>query len=177
MSDGDVSFMREALAQAERGLAANEMPIGAVTVLDGEIISAAHWRYSADALLDHADVVALRAAERDPRLEAGRRRDVTLYVTMEPCLMCMGAAMSFRVGRIVYSLEAPLDGAGDVVDVWRPRLGHPPRGYQVYAIPEIVGGVCRDESLALMRTYVERNPDLPWAEATLPGFHYAQPAG
>jgi tRNA(adenine34) deaminase len=165
MSD-DITFMREALAQAEQGLAANETPVGAVTVLDGEIVSAAHWRYRPDGLLDHAEVVALREAER---------RDLTLYTTLEPCLLCMGAAMSFWVGRIVYALEAPLDGASNVIDVWQPRLGHPPPGYQVYAVPEIVAGVCREEALTLMRTWVARNPDLGWAPAMLPAFTYSEP--
>lgn len=168
--------MREALAQAEQGLAANEMPIGAVTVLDGDIISAAHWRYRPDALLDHADIVALREAERHPQVPGRRRRDVTLFLTLEPCLMCLGAAMSFGVGRIVFALEAPLDGAGGVTEIWQPQLGHPPRGFQVYAVPEVVGGVCRDQALALMQTYVERNPDLPWAKAMLPGFSYPDSA-
>jgi tRNA(adenine34) deaminase len=172
VGDHDVRFMREALAQAERGLAANEAPIGAVTVLDGEVVSATHWRYRPEGLLEHADIAALRQAERDPRVRGGRRRDVTLYVTLEPCLMCMGAAMSFLVGRIVFALEAPLDGATEVVRVWQPQLGHPPRGFQVYAIPEVAGGVCRDEALVQMRRYVERNPDIAWAKAMLPGFSY-----
>jgi tRNA(adenine34) deaminase len=100
---------------------------------------------------------------------------MSLYVTLEPCLMCMGAAMSSYVGRIVYALEAPMDGASNVTEVWQPRLGHPPRGFEVYAIPEVVGGFCREESLALMRTFVERNPDLDWAKAMLPGFSYPAP--
>jgi tRNA(adenine34) deaminase len=172
VADEDVRFMQEALAQAERGLAANELPIGAVTAIDGEVVSATHWRYSPAGLLEHADIAALRQAERDPRVQGARRRDVTLYVTLEPCLMCMGAAMSFRVGRVVYALEAPLDGASDVTRVWQPPLGHPPQGFQVYAIPDVIGGVCRDEALSQMRTYVERNPELAWAMAMLPGFAY-----
>lgn len=171
VSNDDVVFMQAALAEAEQGLAANETPIGAVSVLDGEIISATHWRYRPDGLLDHAEIVALRKAGRDPRTH-GRRREVTLYTTLEPCLLCMGAAMSFCAGRVVYALEAPLDGASNVADVWQPQIGHPPQGYQVYAIPEIVGGVCREEALAFMEAYVERNPNLPWAPAMLPGFTF-----
>jgi tRNA(adenine34) deaminase len=172
MQSDDSAFMRAALAQAEEGLAANEMPIGAVSVLDGEIISAVHWRYRPDGVLDHADIAALRAAERDARVGGERRRDVTLYLTMEPCLMCLGAAMSFGVGRIVYALEAQVDGAARVLDVWEPALGHPPRGYRIYTVPEIDGGVCRDEALALMEAYVERNSGMPWVKAVLPGFSY-----
>jgi tRNA(Arg) A34 adenosine deaminase TadA len=130
----DVRFMRAALAEAERGLAANEQPIGAVTMLDGEIVSATHWRYRPDGLLDHADVVALRA-ERDSGIHRRRRRDVTLFVTLEPCLMCMGAAMSFRVGRIVFALEAPFRRR----ERRRGRLAasarSPAARLQVYTIP------------------------------------------
>jgi tRNA(adenine34) deaminase len=164
--------MQEALAQADEGLEANDVPIGAVAALHGAVLSATHWRYRPTALLDHADILALREAERDPRLKQHPRRAVTLYVTMEPCLMCIGAAMSFGVGRVVFALEAPMDGASAVTELWEPALGHAPAGYQVYSRPTIVAGVCRDEALDQMRRYVERNPNLEWAKAMLPGFRY-----
>jgi tRNA(adenine34) deaminase len=169
--DTDERFMTEALAHAERGLEEDEMPIGAVVVLDGDVVGAAYWRYEPDGLLDHADVVALRMAEKDVRIQ-GRRGETTLYVTLEPCLMCLGAAMSFGVSRVVFALEAPMDGASAVTRRWQPRLGFPPPGYQVFSNPAIVGGVCRDASLALMRTYVERHPESRWLQAMLPGFSY-----
>jgi tRNA(adenine34) deaminase len=60
--ESDARFMNEALALARRGLDADEMPIGAVVVFDDEIVASEYWRYSPDALLDHAELVALRAA-------------------------------------------------------------------------------------------------------------------
>lgn len=165
--------MREALSLAQRGLDEDEMPIGAVVVLDDEVVGSGFWRYRPDGLLDHSDLVALRAAEKHPRIQGHRRRTV-LYVTLEPCLMCFGAAMSFGIGRIVFALEAPLDGASAVTTHWRPRLGFPPPGYQIFSNPEVVGGVCRDASLALMQAYVERHPEDEWLQTMLPGFSYPE---
>jgi tRNA(adenine34) deaminase len=162
--------MREAIRLAEEGLAAGDQPIGALVALDGDVVASARWS-SRGGRLDHAEVVALRAADGDARLR-GRRREASLYTTLEPCLMCMGTAMSFLVGRIVYALEAAPDGAGEIADVWQPDLGHPPAGYRVYAVPEVVGGVCRDASLALAVAFAERHPELPWAQAFVPGFRY-----
>lgn len=167
----DERFMREALGLAERGLNEGEMPVGAVVVLDDAIVSSGYWRFSRDGLLDHAEMLALRRAEKDARI-LGRRPDVTLYTTLEPCLLCMGAAMSFMLARIVFALEAAYDGAGNVTNVWQPKLGYPPEGFRLFSNPDVLGGICRDEALALMRAYVERNPDNPKLEVMLPGFSY-----
>jgi len=175
LAESDERFMNEALALARRGLDEDEMPIGAVVVLDDEVVGSGYWRYQPGGLLDHADVVALRAAEKDLRIQ-GHRRLATLYVTLEPCLMCFGAAMSFGAGRIVFALEAPFDGASTVTAHWQPQLGFPPPGYQIFSNPEVVGGVCRDASLSLMRAYVERHPENAWLEAMLPGFSYPHAA-
>jgi tRNA(adenine34) deaminase len=167
---GDETLMREALRLAEEGLAAGDQPIGAIVALGDEVVSAARWTLRPGALLDHAEVVALRAADGDPRVR--RRGEATLYTTLEPCLMCMGTAMSFLVGRVVYALEAPADGASEIADVWQPDLGHPPAGHPIYAVPEVVGGVCRDESLALASAFADQHPELGWARAFIPGFRY-----
>jgi tRNA(adenine34) deaminase len=167
--------MEEALVLARRGLDEDEMPIGAVVVLDDEVIGSGYWRYRPDGLLDHSEVVALRAAEKDPRIQGHRRRTV-LYVTLEPCLMCFGTAMSFGIARIVFALEAPFDGASTVTERWEPLLGFPPPGYQIFSNPEVVGGVGREASLRLMEAYVERHPEDEWLEAMLPGFSYPEAA-
>jgi tRNA(adenine34) deaminase len=106
----DEELMAVALDEARRGLAAGEVPVGAVVVLDGEIIGRAH--NAPIALADptaHAEVLALR--------EAGRKRGnyrltgATLYTTVEPCPMCCGAALHARVGRVVYGATDPRAGA------------------------------------------------------------------
>jgi tRNA(adenine34) deaminase len=164
----DEEFMAVALAEARKGLAANELPIGAAVALDGEVLAATHWRIGEQPrLVDHAELVALRAAEDARPLGRADRGRSTLYTTLEPCLLCMGAAMSFLVGRIVYALEAPLDGASDVAEIWQPRLGHPRDGFP-YGLPEISGGVGRAASVALFQEFISRNPKAEWAKTFAP---------
>jgi tRNA(adenine34) deaminase len=84
--------------------------------------------------------------------------------------------MSFGTGRIVFALEAPFDGASTMANQWQPELGFPPRGFQVFSNPDVTGGVCRDQALDLMRSYVESHTDATWLQAMLPGFAYPDDA-
>jgi tRNA(adenine34) deaminase len=108
--DRDEKFMRLALAEAEKALQAGEVPVGAVVVRGGEVIASAH--NGPVGLKDpsaHAEILALRraaAAEGNYRL-AG----TTLYVTIEPCLMCAGALIHARVSRLVFGAPDPKGGA------------------------------------------------------------------
>jgi tRNA(adenine34) deaminase len=140
--------MREALAEAERGGAAGEVPIGAVVVIDGVIAGRAH--NAPVALRDptaHAEVLALREAAE----KAGNYRlpGATLYVTIEPCAMCCGALVNARVARVVYG--APDPKAGAVESLFRllddARLNHR---------VDAVGGVLAGESAALLREFFDR---------------------
>ena len=102
--------MAAALDEARRGLAAGEVPVGAVVVIEDEIVGRAH--NTPIALADptaHAEVLALRAAAR----QRGNYRltGATLYATVEPCPMCCGAALHARVGRVVYGARDPKAGA------------------------------------------------------------------
>lgn len=110
--------MVEAIAQARLGLAAGELPIGASAVLDGEIIARAHTRERSEGrLLVHAELLVLEDVDR-LRLSHGERRRVELHATAEPCLMCMGAAMSLFVGEVHYAHAVPGDGALGVMRRW-----------------------------------------------------------
>jgi tRNA(adenine34) deaminase len=108
--DRDEEFMRLALAEAEKALLAGEVPVGAVVVRGGEVIASAH--NGPVGLRDpsaHAEILALRraaAAQGNYRL-AG----TTLYVTIEPCLMCAGALIHARVSRLVFGASDPKGGA------------------------------------------------------------------
>ena len=103
-------FMRLALAQAALGQAAGEVPVGAVVVLDGEVAGRGYNRPvgSSDPTA-HAEVLALREAARG----RGNYRlpGATLYVTVEPCLMCVGAIVHARVATVVYGVDDPKGGA------------------------------------------------------------------
>jgi tRNA(adenine34) deaminase len=102
--------MRAALEQARRALAADEVPIGAVVVLEGRIVGEGYNQpISAVDPTAHAEVVALRAAART--IGNYRLTDALLYVTVEPCLMCVGAMIHARVREVVYGATEPKAGA------------------------------------------------------------------
>jgi tRNA(adenine34) deaminase len=141
--------MGAALEEAALGLDAGELPIGSVVVAGGEAVARAHWR-AADGLLAHPELIALQKANR---------RGVTLVTTLEPCLLCMAAAMFQFADRVVYALESPTDGGTRVGEVWDPAAG----SVAPYRFPEVEAGVLRDESAQLMREFLDRSPESPFA--------------
>jgi tRNA(adenine34) deaminase len=146
-------FMRKALDIARQGLEQGELPIGAVVVLNHEVIAAAHTREKAEGrLLVHADLLALEAADKLTPFP-GRRRDAALFVTVEPCLMCFGAAMSCFVGAVYYGVESPGDGAVSLIQSWQKQ----DEDFPAYQVPFTQGGILRDESVALFQDYVARH--------------------
>lgn len=108
----DTQWMEHALALAERAAAEDEVPVGAVVVLDGEIIGEGWNRpISTNDPTAHAEIVALRDAAQ--RVGNYRLTGATLYVTLEPCLMCTGAMIHARVARLVFGASDPKRGAVD----------------------------------------------------------------
>ncbi len=156
-------FMRHTLALAARALELGELPIAAIVTLDDEILSSSTASEQQEKrYLGHAELVTLEKADR-LGLSYDQRRRARLFTNLEPCLMCMGAAMSFFLGEIVYALESPGDGAVDLVLAWNRREEDIP-GYQV---PKITGGLLRAESIRLFEAYVDRHEPGPmrdWAE-------------
>lgn len=143
----DSDFMRRALELAQSAAQDNEVPVGAVLVLGDEVIG--EGRNGPVATHDptaHAEIVALRDGAR--RLGNYRLERTTLYVTLEPCVMCMGAALNARVARVVFGAWDQKAGAcGSVIDLSRePKLTH-----RIDAF----GGVYSDESAALLRQFFE----------------------
>jgi len=139
------TFMRAALDEARRALEAGEVPVGAIVVLDGQIIGRGfNQPISANDPTAHAEIVALRAASR----ARGNYRLVgtTLYVTIEPCLMCVGAMVHARVGTLVFGASEPKSGA--VVSSCRahelPSLNHR---------VEVVGGVLEEDCRAIIQEF------------------------
>jgi tRNA(adenine34) deaminase len=121
----DAVFMGLALDEARRAVAEGEVPIGAVVVLDGQVIGEGHNRPIAS--MDptaHAEIVALRQAAR--KLGNYRLPRATLYATVEPCPMCCGAVLHARLARVVYGATDPKAGA--VSSLYRllddPRMNH-----------------------------------------------------
>jgi tRNA(adenine34) deaminase len=155
--------MRYVLSLAAEALEHDEFPIAAIVVLDGEIISQGSTTERREKrYLGHAELVALEKADK-LNLSFDQRAKAVLFTNLEPCLMCMGAAMSFFLGEITYSLESPGDGAVDLVKSWIRKEEDIP-GYQV---PKITGGLLREESIRLFNQYVTRHEPGPmrdWAE-------------
>jgi len=110
--------MRHTLSLAAEALELGELPIAAIVVLDDRIIgSATTAEQREQRLLVHAELAALEQADR-LGLSLAERRKARLFTNLEPCLMCLGAAMSFFLGEIHYALESPADGAVDLVRAW-----------------------------------------------------------
>lgn len=144
VSGDDIRFMREAIAEAELARREDEVPVGAVAVRDGVIIARAHnTREGTRCATHHAEILAIEAACR--AIGGWRLPGVTLYVTMEPCVMCAGAAVNARIGRIVYGTADKRFGAlGSVTDIHALPLNH---------TFEVTGGVLGDETRELLTSY------------------------
>jgi tRNA(adenine34) deaminase len=141
----DEYFMRLALREASRALEHDDIPVGAVVVVDGEVLGTGHneRELRADPTA-HAELIALRDAARS--LGRWRVLESVLYVTLEPCAMCAGAVVLARVPRVVFGTADPKAGAaGSVLDVLaEPRLNHR---------PEVQSGLLAQECADLLRAF------------------------
>ena len=141
-------FMNEALAEAHRAFAMDEVPIGCVIVHDGTIIGrGANQRTTKKNPLAHGEIIAINQACQtigDWRLE-----ECTLYVTLEPCPMCAGAIVQARIPLVVYGAKSPKSGcAGSILDIFNePRFNHH---------VDVIQGVCEEECAALMSDFFKR---------------------
>jgi tRNA(adenine34) deaminase len=148
ISDRDLEFMQMALDQARLAPALGEVPIAAVIVMDGQLLSQVHnFREVWQDPTAHAEVVAIREAAT--RLKTWRLTGTTMYVTIEPCSMCAGAIIQARVSRLVFGARDPKAGAcGSVFNLpSERRLNHR---------VEVCGGVLELESQELMQTFFRR---------------------
>ena len=141
----DIGFMSIALEEARRAQNDGEVPVGAVAVSDGQVVGAGHnGPIAMNDPTAHAEILAIRAAAIT--LNTYRLVDVTIYVTLEPCVMCVGAMINSRVARIVYGARDEKAGAlGSVYDIGRDgRLNHR---------IEVIAGVMEAECAAMMREF------------------------
>jgi len=141
----DVTAMRAALVEARRATEHGDVPVGAVLVRDGVVIaSAGNQREQLNDPSAHAEVLALRAAAA--HLGTWRLDDCTLYVTLEPCVMCAGAIINARVGTVVFGAPDLKAGAlGSLYNIAAdPRLNHE---------PVVRHGVLAEESASLLHEF------------------------
>jgi tRNA(adenine34) deaminase len=139
--------MRVALVEAGQAAAAGEVPVGAVVVADGEVIATGHNRSICDSdPSGHAEIVALRVAAES--LGNYRLTNATLYVTLEPCVMCVGAIVQARISRVVFgAYDAKAGALGSAADLSESKaLNHR---------FEINGGLLGDECSALLKAFFQ----------------------
>ena len=141
----DQDYMRLALTEARLAEEAGEVPIGAVVVCNGEVIARAHNTRETDRNpAGHAEFSALLAAAK--ALDAWRLSDCTVYVTLEPCIMCAGLILQARIARCVYGAADPKAGAlGSLYEIHRDtRLNH------TFAVE---AGVLEDECASILKAF------------------------
>ncbi|HHY18456.1 MAG TPA: nucleoside deaminase [Firmicutes bacterium] len=141
----DRYFMELALKEAKKAYKLGEVPIGAIIVRENKVIAKAFNRREVDkSALSHAEVLAIKEACKE--LGGWRLIGCTLYVTLEPCLMCAGAIINSRIERVVYAADDTKAGA--IRSLYRvledPRLNH-----QV----EVVEGILKEESSSLLKQF------------------------
>jgi tRNA(adenine34) deaminase len=153
----DEGYIRNALDLAREAMKRNEVPVGALVVRRGAVLSAATNRTVRDQdPTAHAEILAIR--EASTKLDSWRLEDCTLYVTLEPCAMCAGAIVLSRLKRVVFGAWDEKAGmAGSVTDLLRhPRLNH---------VPEVRAGVLAEESAQLLAEFFEaQRASLPRVE-------------
>lgn len=145
MESKDTPFMIDALKEAQKAFLKNEVPIGAVAVSQGKIVARAHnLRESRNDPLGHAELLLLSKLSR--KLKTWRLTDLTIYVTLEPCLMCMGALLQARIKRLVFGTLDPKAGAcGSLFDLSQDqRLNHR---------IEVTSQVMQDECVGILKDF------------------------
>jgi tRNA(adenine34) deaminase len=144
----DQKFMALALSEAERASEKGEVPIGAVIVVDGRVVARGHnLRELNNDPTAHAEMIAIRKAAK--KLKSWRLANSTLYVTVEPCVMCIGAIILARVPRLVFGCCDPKGGAvGSLYDISNDkRLNHR---------VQVTSGVMAEEAQAILTGFFKK---------------------
>ena len=148
INEADIEWMQAALAEAEKAAVLGEVPVGAVAVLNGQIIGRGYNRKESDQdPTTHAELIALKEAAEF--LNNWRLIGVTLYSTLEPCPMCAGAMIQARLPRLIYGAKDLRFGAdGSILDIFtEPRFNHR---------VEVVSGVLEVEAAEMLQTFFRR---------------------
>ena len=141
----DTYFMKEALKEAKKAFLLDEVPIGAVIVINDKIVARGHnLRESKQDVLAHAEINAIRKLNK--KLKTWRLPGYKIYITIEPCAMCAGAILWSRLDEIIYGAKDPKGGAlGSSFNLFNvPNINHH---------PQIRGGVLEEECASLMKHF------------------------
>ena len=141
-------FIEIALKEAELALSEGEVPVGAVVTHKGIIVGRGHNLVEAEGKATrHAEIIALE--EASIKLQGWRLNDCEMYVTMEPCVMCIGAMINSRVTRVYFGCKDPRMGAcGSIFDL----SAHPSLPHSI----EVIGGLCEKEATELLQKFFKR---------------------
>lgn len=152
--------MKLVIDLAEEALQKNELPIACIIFHNDTIITQSHTSESADKrLLVHAEIKALMELDRK-KISAKEKMQMELYTNLEPCMMCLGAAVSSFVGKIYYALDAPSDGAAK----WAGETWDAHHTKSSFCLPVITSGILETESRALFKRYLNMHKEGPLAD-------------
>lgn len=143
-----IKFMKEALKEAKKAYEKEEVPIGAVIVKDGKIISRGHnLRESKKSALSHAEIIAIEKACK--KLQAWRLENCDMYVTLEPCAMCAGALINARIKNVyIGALEPKFGAVGSKIDLLR--------GVTFNHKINVECGICEEESKEMLKKFFKK---------------------
>lgn len=143
----DEYYMQEALKEASKAAKLNEVPVGCIIVRNDEIIARSHnTRHNKKSVFDHAEIIAIKKATK--KLNTWILDDVTIYVTLEPCLMCAGTIIQSRIKKLVFAASEPKHGAcGSIINVFDIDK------YKFNHKVEIIPHVLEEESKKLLKDF------------------------
>ncbi|MEW6067092.1 MAG: tRNA adenosine(34) deaminase TadA [Nitrospirota bacterium] len=147
LKEEDNYFMRLAIKEANLAFEEGEVPVGALLVKEGNVIAKAHnCKETTNDPTGHAEILVIRAGA--DKNNAWRLTDATLYVTKEPCIMCAGAMVNARLGRLVYGCR---DEKGGAVDSLYKLLSDKRLNHHV----EVISGVLKDECAEILKRFFQ----------------------
>ena len=141
------SYMQLALTEAKKAYFKNEVPVGAIIVLNDEVIGVGYnLKESTQDATNHAEIIAIKGAQA--HLNSWRLDDCRMYVTLEPCPMCAGAIIQSRIKKVYVGAKDPKGGAaGSVIDVFSKPWNH---------IVEVEFGIMEEESSQLLKSFFQK---------------------
>jgi len=140
-------FMKEALKEAEKAYEKEEIPVGAIIVKDGKIIARAHnLKETRKSALEHAEILAIRKASK--KLKSWRLLDCEMYVTLEPCTMCMGAIILSRIKKVyIGALDEKTGACGSFINLQEHKYNHE---------VEIETGILKEECEYILKDFFKK---------------------
>ena len=143
--------MKIALKEAEKSYAIDDVPVGAIIVFQNKIIARAHnTKQKTKIAVNHAEIIAITKACK--KLNSWHLEDCTMYVTMEPCLMCAGALLQSRISRLVYATPNLKFGFVESID---SILNNEKNNHKI----EVCGGVCKEASEKMLKEFFKAKRD------------------